>query len=934
MKRYLRIFRVVPFILTLLTIPLYAQQSIQIAPDGVNDVLVIKNAIEQAKTYSGQDVTIKLGGGTYHLHRNQATPLKYYISNTMSWNSGTANIKNIGILLKDAKRITIEGEGAKFITHGEITSIVIDNCEDIVLKNFSIDATDPSVTEMTVESISGNNVIYKVHPTSNYQISGTTLKWTGEYGWSFTGGPVQLYDPVQDITWRSGAPTDGLLSINDLGSKRININYSSTPSVKVGWTYQMRDGVRDQVTGFILKSKNIVYDHVNLNFLGNFGVVCQYSENLSFINCRFAPEINTGRTNAGFADFLQVSGCKGLLKVEDSYFSGAHDDPINVHGTYLKIQNYLSPTQVKVKFMHHESWGFEAFFVNDSIEFIDVATMQKIDAAKVISVQRNDDQNITLSFDKAIDVAAFSLKSSGVVIENITWTPEVEIRQNYFSRIPTRGILLTTRRRSVIEDNTFFRMQMAGIYVSGDAASWYESGKVADLTIRNNKFIECGAPAIYFDPTNSQNNGYVHSNIKIENNTFTIKSGLAVGGKSVNKLSFTNNTIIHSGTGTVDSYVSLSNSGSITKTGNIKLQPGAIPLSGLNSFASSSESPNDKSLANDGINSSSWKPLTTDTDKWWAVDLGTTYSINRIQLLFPQSAAWKYRIEVSTDNSNWIKAIDQSDNSISNSTFTSAGNLGQNIRYIRISFGNSNAALGEMNVFGDKTLPEKINLLSGTVIGTNGSWDNNLSVTKEYVFDFNPNTYFDAPSGSAWVGLDLGLNASFKIDSIRFVPRTNHLYRMPNGTFEISNSPLFTTKTTLYTVVTTPPDGYSLVTNFNPHEAGRYIRYVSPFDGFGNINEIEFYGYNTKTGIQNKKINDNDIRVFTDKNSKKIHISFFKETNNPYVISIYSPSGNLVAQENSFEKSTSISYKNLLKGIYLILISNHNDLNYRSKLVL
>lgn len=87
--------------------------------------------------------------------------------------------------------------------------------------------------------------------------------------------------------------------------------------------------------------------------------------------------------------------------------------------------------------MHHESWGFDAFNVNDSIEFIDVATMQKIDAAKVAAVQRNDDYNITLTFDKAIDVTAFSAKSSGVVVENITWTPEVEIRRNYFSRVST-----------------------------------------------------------------------------------------------------------------------------------------------------------------------------------------------------------------------------------------------------------------------------------------------------------------------------------------------------------------------------------------------------------------------------------------------------------------------------------------------------------------
>lgn len=728
---------------------LYGQHIIEVEPNGSNDIQVLKQAIEQAKTYQGEEVIIKLGGGTYHLNRSQATILKYYISNTLSWNSSPDNLKHIGLLFKQAKNITLDGEGSRLVTHGEMTSVVIDESENITLKNLSIDAADPSVTEMTVESITGNEVIYKVHSTSNYQINGSTLKWIGEFGWSFnTNNPIQLYDPARDITWRTGSPTANASIVSDLGNKRIKISYSSLPDIKVGYTYQMRDGVRDQVAGFILKSKDVVYNNVNLYFLGNFGIVCQYSENIGFAGCRFAPEEGSGRTNAGFADFLQVSGCKGTLKVEDSYFSGAHDDPINVHGTYLKIQNYLSQKQVNVKFMHHESWGFEAFFVGDSIEFVDVASMMTIESAKITAVYRNDDQNITLTFDKDIDVASYQARTSGVVIENISWTPEVEIRRNYFSRVPTRGVLLSTRRRAVIEDNIFYRMQMAGIYVSGDAASWYESGKVTDLTIRNNTFIECGSPVIFFDPTNSQNNGFVHSNIKIENNTFKIASGQAVGGKSVDKLSFTNNTIIHSGAATADSYVSFNNSGLVTKSGNKKVLPGLILTGNTIVSASSELSLGTKNNALDGDDASSWKPSTEDIESWWKVDLGKNYSLSRIQVLFPQSGIWKYSIEVSADNENWKKVIDQSDNKISVSNHYNSGNLGRNVRYMKIQFNGSLAGLAEVYIFEETDLSPKSNLLSGTVIGTTGSWNNNASATRDAVFDFDVNTFFDAPSGT------------------------------------------------------------------------------------------------------------------------------------------------------------------------------------------
>ena len=57
---------------------------------------------------------------------------------------------------------------------------------------------------------------------------------------------------------------------------------------------------------------------------------------------------------------------------------------------------------------------------------------------------------------------------------------------------------------------------------SSDLRSWYESGPVHDLTIRNNRFIECGSPVINIAPENNRPNGTVHKGIRIENNRFTL----------------------------------------------------------------------------------------------------------------------------------------------------------------------------------------------------------------------------------------------------------------------------------------------------------------------------------------------------------------------------------------------------------------------------
>lgn len=74
--------------------------------------------------------------------------------------------------------------------------------------------------------------------------------------------------------------------------------------------------------------------------------------------------------------------------------------------------------------------------------------------------------------------------------------------------------------------------------------------------------------------------------------------------------------------------------------------------------------------------------------------------------------------------------------------------MGRNVRYMKIQFNGSLAGLAEVYIFEETDLSPKSNLLSGTVIGTTGSWNNNASATRDAVFDFDVNTFFDAPSGT------------------------------------------------------------------------------------------------------------------------------------------------------------------------------------------
>lgn len=515
---------------------------IEVFPEQGKDTENLALALEKAANYKGKPVTIKLSPGIYQLERSKSTKVLYHISNTTSESEDSDPTKHIGLHLHSLKNITIDGCGSTLLMNGEMTSFVIDKCENIILKNLNIDYKHPTQTEVEVLEEGKDYLIVQVHPTSQYRIINEQLEWYGD-GWSFKNGIAQSYDRVSNMTWRSWSPMENLIRTVELRPNVLYLQYKEKPQVGLHIVFQMRDSFRDEVSGFVNRSQTIQLENMNFYYLGNFGVVCQYSEDITVDRCNFAPRPDSGRTNAGFADFIQVSGCRGMIDIKNSRFVGAHDDPINIHGTHLRVIEFLSDNRLKVRFMHNQTFGFEAFFKGDDIELVDPHSLLTVEKAKIKEAKLVTPREMELTLSKPLSTKVMQQKD--LVVENVLWTPEVRITNNYFERVPTRGILITTRRKSLIEGNTFYGMQMSGIFVANDGFSWYESGPVHDLTIRQNTFLNCGEPVINIDPENREYKGAIHKNITIEENYFHMRknSSSAIRAEAVDGLIIRNNLI-------------------------------------------------------------------------------------------------------------------------------------------------------------------------------------------------------------------------------------------------------------------------------------------------------------------------------------------------------------------------------------------------------
>ena len=136
--------------------------------------------------------------------------------------------------------------------------------------------------------------------------------------------------------------------------------------------------------------------------------------------------------------------------------------------------------------------------------------------------------------------------------------------------------------------------------------------------------------------------------------------------------------------------------------------------------------------------------------------------------------------------------------------------------------------------------------LTGAIIGTPGSY-NNAGDTIAKVFDGNFATFFDGPNSSngngCWVGRDFGAGVANVVRQIRYCPRTAFPDRMVGGVFQGANLADFSDAVTLATVPTAPPTGQFTAVNATSNAAFRYVRYLSPNGGWGNIAELEFYGF-------------------------------------------------------------------------------------------
>ncbi len=511
--------------------------------DGKDDTLAVRAALTQAKTSGARKLVFPKG--RYDFYPDMAFERYQYISNN------DEGLKRIVFPIAGMKRFEIDGQGSAFLFHGFLSPFTVDASSGIALRNFSVDYARPFHSEGKILQVASNSVDLAISEEYPYSIENGLLKFhDGKPRKERTLYPVNAlleFDPVKrETAYRArdyGLGDD--IRAEDLGNRRVRVlreKLTGTPGnvFVFGPNHRLVCGI------VISDSSDVAVEDVTLYHCGGMGVVGLRSRDLAVRRMKVTSAPGKDRIVSLTADATHFVNCGGKVTLEDCLFELQKDDATNVHGIYVRIVNRVGPAMADVKLVHPQQYGFDFIEKGETLELVKGPALTTYANPVVKKVERLNKEYTRLTFTAPLPEQV----EIGDALASIKPYPELTIRGCTIRGNRARGILLNSRGKTVVENNTFHTAGSA-ILFEGDARFWYEQAGVSDCLIRNNVFDNCnygvwGRALIEvgagITPAYRAESRY-NKNIRIEGNTIRHFHPALLDMYCVQGLTFTNNAL-------------------------------------------------------------------------------------------------------------------------------------------------------------------------------------------------------------------------------------------------------------------------------------------------------------------------------------------------------------------------------------------------------
>lgn len=527
-------------------------------PGGKEAAKRMERALERirSKQRPGEKIVIRLAQGRYDFHPAEVPARDYYISN-----HDQALPKRAGIVLEGWQDMTIDGQGAELMFHGQMLPIALVGSRNCAIKNLSIDFENPHIAQVTVvKNDPERGIEFRPEAWVRYRLTADSLLETYGDGWTLRPYYGMAFDSLtRRIVYNTGDILTPMEGVREVGDGLLLAPRWRDKRLQPGMKIVLRTGDRPTPGIFLDDNRDTYINNVTVHYAQGMGLLAQNCENIELdgMNVCLRGEKDP-RCFTTQADATHFSGCHGRITSRNNLYEGMMDDAINVHGTYLKIVERVDDHTVIGRYMHDQSWGFRWGEAGDSVQFIRSASMQTLPARnRIAAIAPADTETVAgahlfrIRFAEPLDEAVDA--KTGFGIENLSRTPEVLFENNIIRNNRARGALFSTPRRTVVRGNLFDHTSGSAILLCGDCNGWFETGACHDVLIEKNRFVNAltsryqfteGIIAICPVIPRPVSGHYFHSGITIRRNRFETFRVPIVFALSVDGLRFEENTIV------------------------------------------------------------------------------------------------------------------------------------------------------------------------------------------------------------------------------------------------------------------------------------------------------------------------------------------------------------------------------------------------------
>ncbi len=451
--------------------------------------------------------------------------------------------KNFGSLdtafyLNGLKNVVLDFNGATLTLHGRLQPFVIDNCENITVKNVTVEYERTVFTEFEILDRTEDSLTLK--PSEKFpcriengclipycnEWENTRLNYGDMFMQSFDNGTRQgrgiTVIVIGDEVFRNDSPPCEVLQMRVREeSGNIIMTGNISKDFQPGQTVVLTHEVRDKSSVFICRSESVTVENYRIINGAGMGIISMYAKDLVIDGLKLTKDERSHGMVTNAADAMHLVANKGKIEIKNCLVEGMVDDALNIHTLYYEAESAEGNTLHAYRHPHSHSQNtyYQIFGVGDKIAVYKGQSLELRQTATITDINLINGQYIDFITDTALEDI-----QKGDLIENLSTQPEVYIHDCTFGKANTH-LRLQTRGDTLIENCE----TELPIWLTGDTDYWFEASPSENTVIRNCKFKGKHAQiraCPEYKPTEKA--PYYHFGLKIENNIFDTKDALSL----------------------------------------------------------------------------------------------------------------------------------------------------------------------------------------------------------------------------------------------------------------------------------------------------------------------------------------------------------------------------------------------------------------------